>query len=215
MTEKIQSIPARIKNIAKGGHVAGVEDIIDDVSGKTQKEINAATSEEIAEIKGGSTDSIATLNQKIATEQGRAQDVEQGLNSRLSTIEGLADISIDGGSIGIATSDDFVNPTSEQRAKVPTVGAILDNTDETPIKGSEKFVKSDGVAKSLEKIDYLKAIINKIEEIGFYIVDSRGQVCLKYTEDGFDTAKLSEHFKELVKGIDGTGINYRVISNIN
>ena len=34
-------IPARLKNVAKGGHVAGAKDIIDDVLGKTQEEINA------------------------------------------------------------------------------------------------------------------------------------------------------------------------------
>ena len=40
MTEVTTNIPARLKNAAVGGHVAGVEDIVDDVSGKTQAEIN-------------------------------------------------------------------------------------------------------------------------------------------------------------------------------
>jgi hypothetical protein len=34
MTEIKQSIPARLKNMAVGGHVAGADDIIDDVLGK-------------------------------------------------------------------------------------------------------------------------------------------------------------------------------------
>lgn len=34
-------IPTRLKNVAKGGHVAGAKDIIDDALGKTQEEINA------------------------------------------------------------------------------------------------------------------------------------------------------------------------------
>lgn len=34
-------IPAKLKNVAKGGHVAGAKDIIDDVLGKTQEQINA------------------------------------------------------------------------------------------------------------------------------------------------------------------------------
>ena len=41
MTENIVKIPARIKNAAIGGHVAGTEDIVDDVLEKTQAEINS------------------------------------------------------------------------------------------------------------------------------------------------------------------------------
>lgn len=41
MNENRSPIPSRLYNAAKGGHVAGTEDIIDDESGKTQKEINA------------------------------------------------------------------------------------------------------------------------------------------------------------------------------
>ncbi len=41
MTEKIQYIPARLKSIAVDGHVTGAEDIIDDVQGLTQAQINA------------------------------------------------------------------------------------------------------------------------------------------------------------------------------
>ena len=40
MTEKITYIPTRIRNAAKGGHVTGAEDIIDDVLNKTQDIIN-------------------------------------------------------------------------------------------------------------------------------------------------------------------------------
>ena len=40
MTEITVPIPARIKNKATNGHVAGTEDIYDDAKGKTQKEIN-------------------------------------------------------------------------------------------------------------------------------------------------------------------------------
>lgn len=40
MTENISYIPTRIKNVAKGGHVTGTEDIIDDDLGMTQDEIN-------------------------------------------------------------------------------------------------------------------------------------------------------------------------------
>lgn len=42
MTEKIQPIPHRLKNMSVGGHVAGAEDI-DAGNGKTQQEVNADT----------------------------------------------------------------------------------------------------------------------------------------------------------------------------
>lgn len=41
MSEFTIPIPARLKNVAINGHVAGTEDIIDDALGKTQDEINA------------------------------------------------------------------------------------------------------------------------------------------------------------------------------
>lgn len=61
MTEKIQSIPARIKNIAKGGHVAGTEDIIDDASGKTQKEINTETGNKVDALQKQDIEAVTSL----------------------------------------------------------------------------------------------------------------------------------------------------------
>ena len=43
MSEIIIPIPARLKNVAKGGHVAGAEDIIDDALNKEQSVINQET----------------------------------------------------------------------------------------------------------------------------------------------------------------------------
>ena len=45
----------------------------------------------------------------------------------------------------IATAEDFNNPTQQQAAKVPTVGAILGCMDEVPTSLSNKPVKSGGV----------------------------------------------------------------------
>lgn len=109
-------IPARLKNVAKGGHVAGAKDIIDDALGKEQSEIN----QEVSEAIEGNTEAVAA-------ERQRAVAAEGALDTRLSDVEELAEISIDGGEAKIATGDDFNNPTAEQRAKVTTVGAIGDN----------------------------------------------------------------------------------------
>ena len=62
----------------------------------------------------------------IAAEHDRAVLAEQQLDVRLSTVEELAQISIDGGTVGIASPQDFEDPTSEQKAKVVTVGALMD-----------------------------------------------------------------------------------------
>lgn len=43
MEEKKSFIPCRLKNAAVGGHVAGTEDIYDDILGRTQNEINSDT----------------------------------------------------------------------------------------------------------------------------------------------------------------------------
>ena len=66
MSENISYIPARIKNIAKGGHVAGAVDIIDDNKNKTQATINAENDATFAvhqnEINGLSRQNYVSVN---------------------------------------------------------------------------------------------------------------------------------------------------------
>lgn len=131
---KITYIPGEIANAAidENGNrkpVTRTQHIFDDALNKPQSQVNVETTEAISD------------------EVTRAKNAESGLDTRLQTVEELAEISIDGGSIGIATGDDFVNPTAEQRAKVPTVGAILDGADDEPTAGSDNMVKSGGVVK--------------------------------------------------------------------
>ena len=49
MTEIVQPIPARLKNISINGHVAGTEDIVDDAKGMTQQEINSSVEDAIGD----------------------------------------------------------------------------------------------------------------------------------------------------------------------
>lgn len=89
-----------------------------------------------------------TIAEKVSpvAEEVEALDERTGnINERLETVEQLAEISIGGGDIGIATAEDFDDPSAAQRAKVPTVGAILDCMDEVPTAGSVKPVQSGGV----------------------------------------------------------------------
>ena len=71
-------------------------------------------------------DQVPENTNDITTESQRAKQVEHNLNERLETVEQLAQISIDGGTIEIASPQDFVDPTPEQKAKVVTVGAMMD-----------------------------------------------------------------------------------------
>lgn len=48
------------------------------------------------------------------------------ISGRVSTLEGLQQISVNGGTVSIATGSDFHSPDSTQRAKIVTVGAVLD-----------------------------------------------------------------------------------------
>ena len=70
-------------------------------------------------------DQVPENTNDITTESQRAKQVEHNLNERLKTVERLAQISIDGGTIEIASPQDFDDPTPEQKAKVVTVGALM------------------------------------------------------------------------------------------
>ena len=156
-------IPAELEPAAVGGMVTDSKYVKDRVKNKTQEEVNADTEERVSTLEesvgtGGSVDeriaveknraeqAEGVLDGKIATEKQRAEGVEGGLNTRLQTVEQLAEISVGGGDIGIGTAADFESDDPEDKAKVPTIGAVLGNMDDTPIAGSNKFVKSGGVA---------------------------------------------------------------------
>lgn len=116
-------IPARLKNVAKGGHVAGAEDIIDDALGKEQSEINQERIDDIAEVKGGSTKSIADISEDIANEAERASGIEAGLRE---SIDELGQIGLDPDNAISTNGDDFDGDTTAKRSKIPTIGAIID-----------------------------------------------------------------------------------------
>ncbi len=101
-------------------------------------------------------DQVPENTQDITTEEQRAKQVEHNLDDRLKTVEELAQISIDGGTIGIASPQDFEDPTPEQKAKVVTVGALMEGpginvhlteeqyealTEEEKMNGSYYFIE--------------------------------------------------------------------------
>ena len=118
--EKKILIPGRLKNIAVSNYLAGASDIIDDSLGKSQQEINAEVT-----------------------------STEEDLDTRLNVVEQLAEISVAGGEIGIATANDLKNRTTAGDAKIPTVAAVMDSADDAPTAGSNHFVKSKGMFLSI------------------------------------------------------------------
>ena len=94
MIENKQPIPARLYNAAKGGHVAGAIDIIDDILNKTQDTINQET---------------------VGNGNG-------SLKEQVAAIERLAHVGdID---IQLTTSPDDIVTTGEGAAKLPLSVAI-------------------------------------------------------------------------------------------
>lgn len=63
MTEQISPIPARVKNVAIGGHVAGADDIYDEILMENQEVINSRITQGIADINNskGVAGGLATL----------------------------------------------------------------------------------------------------------------------------------------------------------
>lgn len=53
-----------------------------------------------------------------------------GIDSRLTDIEQIEQIVLDGGEAQIAQGSDFTNPDATKRAKIPTVGAIVDGLND-------------------------------------------------------------------------------------
>jgi hypothetical protein len=123
MNEIKVPIPARLKNIAVGGHVTGTEDIIDDNLNKTQNIINEEIDNRVATLEesvgpGGTVDERIEIERRRAiqaetVEKNRAESAEKDLSNRLSDVEQLSEISLDGGEAQIASSEDFHNPTAE------------------------------------------------------------------------------------------------------
>ena len=132
MTEKIQPIPHRLKNMAVGGHVAGAEDILDDTLGKNQELVNhdvgiSLESLEV-DIDNVADDLAATkviLDSKVMEIGDTVYDIKPTLNSAAPvTSDGLyrnvvqADIVI-----GDPTGD--WNPSSAEAAYESVQSEIL------------------------------------------------------------------------------------------
>ena len=114
MSEPIIYIPGRIKNIAIGGHVAGVEDIYDDTKGKTQQEINFEIEQSLGD--GGSVDErIIAAKEEIIGNATSACDTLDKAEALISAEATARQLSINN-VIGDAASD--YNTLGKLEAKI-------------------------------------------------------------------------------------------------
>lgn len=145
MTEQNKTkVPAEL--IPAGDYpVVSTDAVMDKQKGKTQEEVNEQVDADVEALQQADTN----LQEQITAEASRASAKENSLDNRLSTVEELAEISVEGGTIGIASSEDFTNRTPAGDAKIPTVGAIMGSVDEEPTPGSDNLVKSGGVQNEL------------------------------------------------------------------
>ena len=144
MAEKIQSIPARLKNIAKGGHVAGTEDIIDDNLNKTQNVINTETNSKFVQLDN----EIEGLEKQDVVPVDTLPDVSSADTKKIYRVVGED-----------SYTDYMVNASGDGWKTLATYG--FPGIDDEPTAGSDNLVKSGGVKIIDDKIGYsVNGIIN-------------------------------------------------------
>ena len=87
-------------------------------------------------------------------------------------------------------------------------GAILEaanliETHDTQVK--EHGDRLNDLGLEIEKVDSKLEGYVEIEEEGFVIADKAKRIAVMYNKKGFDVAELSQHFKSLIKNIEGFG----------
>ena len=87
-----------------------------------------ADSSEIKDISKGNK-SQAAFNNDIDRHEVEIHGTG-GIESRLTDVEQIEQIVLDGGEAQIAQGSDFTNPDATKRAKIPTVGAIVDGLND-------------------------------------------------------------------------------------
>ena len=129
MTEIIQPIPARIKNVAVGGHVAGAEDIIDDNLGKTQQTINQEVDNKIEALTSQDIEVVSAL-----------PAVGDADPKKIYRVSGTT-----------SYTDYMLNPDGSAFSQLATFS--FPGIDDEPVGGSNNLVKSSGVFNNISQLD--------------------------------------------------------------
>lgn len=192
MTEIKKPIPARLYNASQGGHVAGTEDIIDDASNKTQKEINTEVSDtfDLHQSEINALDSQNYLSYTAASGQTLADILPT--TGAVDTIYRVG--KWDGTQYDPTVYSEYAWDANNSVYKLMDVKEY--GIDEEPTAGSDNLVKSGGVATyTLEKIneqdERLKLFLKYDNENDtLYVTDSDGYVVLKVDASGLSTTDI-------------------------
>ena len=148
MAEQITQIPARLKNIANNGHVAGASDIIDDALNKLQSQVNQEliTSDQTLDAK---------IDSSVNTEKSRAQAAETALQN---AIQGLSQSDVvvgalpqtgEAGKIYRVPGSNSYSDYGWNGSQFVLMATYNNAIDDVPMSGSDNLVKSGGVANSI------------------------------------------------------------------
>lgn len=220
MNENRSPIPSRLYNAAKGGHVAGTADIIDDNKGKTQEVINKETDSALENrytknetySKTELNNLITTPEQKYVTLTAKSGDILEnifdGINGAANTVYRVG--SWDGNQYNTTKYAEYGwTGTNFVPLDVKEYGI-----DDEPIAGSENLVKSGGVAKAIEdeankRTAETSSLQNKTEKIecedikdetkeAFVIKSNSGNVLLNVDENGLDAKNVKSNGKSVL-----------------
>lgn len=90
-----------------------------------------------------------------------------GIDSRLTDVEQIEQIALDGGEAQIAQGSDFTNPDATKRAKIPTVGAIVDGLNDGVYDVSKRNPTAGPNSDGKFTLDYILNNANTLIPIGW------------------------------------------------
>ena len=215
--ENKQPIPARLYNAAKGGHVAGAIDIIDDTLEKTQDQINQET--------------VGTDN--------------ASLKNRINAIQMLIDLSGTGEPVPLTTNPEDIVAVGEGAIKVPLciavagkfaelIGTSEDPSDRNTINGLRAAINAiyntvvgtEEDTADTNSIRGLRAALTQLGELLQQEVNSRGNadIALLGTDEDTATANtikglraavtmLSQEIQNIPQGGGGGGGGSTIVTD--
>lgn len=140
----------------------------------------------------------------------------KAINDSLESVSSIMKVMESGYHFPDSTGKDVINYTSEgfDVAKISAhfLSLILATGVVTSDMLSDEVKKL--IASSSGSVDYLSSIILKVLESGYHFPDSTGKDVMNYTENGFDVAKVSSHFIEVLNssGISGS-LTYEIMND--
>ena len=146
----------------------------------------------------------------------------KAINDSLESVSSIIKVNESGYHFPDSTGKDIMNYTSSgfdvARVSAHFLSLILSagvvTADMLSDEVKKMIVESSGNTDYLSSIILSVSFIMKVNEPGFHFPDSTGKDVMNYTEKGFDVAKVSSHFIEVLNrsGISGS-LTYEIIND--